>query len=185
MSSLFWCEGLCTKPTTGGKRRKKASHDSGSVDRLEISSDSDSSTDEPRCTGRRRKKKTLLEEKQDRIDEIVDKLHEKHNNKYTSLQYRVWAETIVAGQREDIDKPPRGSFFTKNKCSGGSTPPKHVSSGPKPLTPGKVADLRSSYIKQIKEMHNLVELRAIPYEHFEKRRDILLKEMDSLNGCMQ
>ena len=182
----IWCEGLCTKPTTGGKRRKKASHDSGSVDRLEISSDSDSSTYEPRRTGRRRKKKkTLLEEKQDRIDEIVDKLREKHNNKYTSLQYRVWAETIVAGQHEDIDKPPRGSFFTKNKCSGGSTPPKqHVSSGPKPLTPGKVTDLRSSYIKQIKEMHNLVELRAIPYEHFEKQRDILLKEMDSLNGCM-
>ena len=81
----------------------------------------------------------------------------------------------MAGQHKDADKPPRGSFFfAKAKCSGTATPTKqHASSEPKPLTPGKVSNLRSSYIKQIKELHNLLEIGAIANEHFEKQRDIL------------
>ena len=178
----IWCEGISTKPTTSGKRKKS----SGLVDSLEISSDSDSSDGLKSKTKKKKKKKTLLEEKQDRIDEIVDNLREKHKTQYTSLQYRVWAETVVAGQHEDTEKPPRGSFFTKVKRSVTTTPPKQpVPSAPKPLTPGKVAELRSSYIKQIKDMHSLVEAGAIENEHFEKQRDILLKEMNDLSGCIQ
>ena len=108
----LWCEGISTKPTTSGKRKKKSSCASRPADYLEISSDSDSSTDKPKA---KKKKKTLLEEKQDRIDEIVDELREKHRSQYTSLQYRVWAETIVASQHKDTDKPPRGSFFCQSQ----------------------------------------------------------------------
>ena len=49
------------------------------------------------------------------------------------------------------------------------------------LIPGKTAQLRSTYIKQTKELHDLLEVGAITQEHFTKQRDSLLKQMDKLN----
>ena len=49
------------------------------------------------------------------------------------------------------------------------------------LTPGKTAQLRSTYIKLIKELHDLLEVGAITQEHFTKQRDSLLEQMDKPN----
>jgi len=50
------------------------------------------------------------------------------------------------------------------------------------LTPGKTAQLRSTYIQQIKDLHSLVDIGAISNEHFVKQRDVLLQQMDKLNS---
>ena len=69
----------------------------------------------------------------------------------------------------------RGSFFgckgqvgQKAACSNASPTSSHSQPTGLSLTPGKTAELRSTYIKQIKEQHDLLE------EHFTKQRDSLL-----------
>ena len=117
--------------------------------------------------------------------------------RFGNLQYRIWAETVVSGSHESYDDPPRGSFFSpkaqtvKKACSHGQSSPGPSPGGrnsPQPsmsssavLTPGKSAQLRSTYIKQIKELHDLLEVGAITTDHFAKQRDTLLVQMDTLN----
>ena len=66
---------------------------------------------------------------------------------------------------------------SKGKAGGAS-----ASADEKSLTPSKVAQLRSTYIQQIKELHGLLEVGAITNDHFVKQRDCLLHRMDGLNS---
>ena len=125
--------------------------------------------------GKKKKKKTRQEEKEERVDEIVDELRKRHAVKY--LQYRIWAETVVSGSHDSYDDPPRGSFFSPKGQSvkkahsspGRSSPRGRNSPGPSVpqsststvMTPGKCAQLRSTYVKQIKELHDLLEVGVI------------------------
>ena len=62
------------------------------------------------------------------------------------------------GQHSSVENPPTGRFFQITiKTRTGSS----VSANEKCLTPSKVAQLRSTYIQQIKELHGLLELGAI------------------------
>ena len=175
---VLWCMG----PGENAKEQKRKRKDSSDEDGNERKKD--------------KKKKTRQEEKEERVDAIVDDLRKQHATKFTNLQYRIWAETIVSGTHESCDDPPRGSFFSPK---GQSVKKAHASPGPSPggrnspgpsipqpssstvMTPGKCAQLRSTYIKQIKELHDLLEVGAIAAEHFEKQRDTLLAQMDRLN----
>ena len=67
------------------------------------------------------------------------------------------------GQHSNYNLPPKGCFIkAQSKGKAG------VASGAdeKSLTPSKVAQLRSTYIQQIKELHELIEVGAITNEHF-------------------
>jgi len=71
-----------------------------------------------------------------------------------------------------IDNPPKGSFFKSQARKGASTPPAspaNTASAKATLTPGKMANLRSTYIQQIKELHSLWEIGAITKEHYLKQ----------------
>ena len=73
------------------------------------------------------------------------------------IQYRIWPETIDAGRYDSLENPPKGSFFKFQGWKGNSraiTPPASSASSASvteqvTLTPGKVANLRSTYIQQI------------------------------------
>ena len=73
------------------------------------------------------------------------------------IQYRIWPETIDAGRHDSLENPPKGSFFKSQGRKGNSrpsTPPASFASSASvteqaTLTPGKVANLRSTYIQQI------------------------------------
>lgn len=41
------------------------------------------------------------------VDELVQKLKEKHGTKYSLPQLRLWGRMIQAGNHEDLDDPPR------------------------------------------------------------------------------
>ena len=117
----------------------------------------------------------------------MDELREKHGSKFTSLQYRVWSETIVAGRHQDLENPPRGSFFKGSRVRGDksekSIPTAEASSPHKvstALTPVRAAELKSTYIKQIRELHSLFEIGAIGSDDFQKQKDIILEQMDYL-----
>ena len=43
---------------------------------------------------RKRRKLTAFEEKNKRVDKIVASLCEKHSERFTTIQYRLWAEML-------------------------------------------------------------------------------------------
>jgi uncharacterized radical SAM superfamily Fe-S cluster-containing enzyme len=45
----------------------------------------------------KRKKVSALEEKNERIEEMVRNLRKKHDDRHTSIQYRLWSEMIDIG----------------------------------------------------------------------------------------
>ena len=88
-----------------------------------------------------------------------------------------------------MENPPKGSFFKSQGRKGNSrasTPPTSSASSASvteqtTLTPGKDANLHSTYIQQIKKLHFVLEIGAITEGHCMKQRDTLLRQMDKLN----
>ena len=114
-----------------------------------------------------KKKKTKHEEKLERVDELVDELKLKHGTTYTNIQYCVWAETIEAQNHSSTDNPPTRSFFKSHGRRSNPSPSTSATPGTSgALTPQKVAQLRSMYIQQTKELHDLQTCGAITNDHF-------------------
>lgn len=152
-SVMLWCNGR-------KNRSKKRTSDT-----------SDCEEDNPR-----KRKKSTCEERADRVDDIVDELRAKHKTVFTNLQYRVWAETVVGGRHESLNSPPKGSFFKKSAHS----PERTVEKLPTAITPIRAADLKSTYIKQIRELHSLLDIGAITEADFQKQKKVILDQMDKL-----
>ena len=116
-------------------------------------------------------KRSKHEEKQERIDNTIEELKAKHGTTYTDIQNRVWAESFDTRYHQSLDEPPRGSLFKSQGRKSTSTSssmadPPHGTD----LTPQKAANLKSTYIQQIKELHSLQEVGAISSEDFIKQR---------------
>ena len=102
----IWCEGLSQqdiRTTTQVKR-------SAPVE----SSDSDVEEEVQVAKSCKKKKRSAFDERLEQVDNVVDELRDRHGTKFTSIQYRVWAETINSGRHTDRDNPPRGSFWRSN-----------------------------------------------------------------------
>ena len=65
--------------------------------------------------------------------------------------------------------------------SAGSSTPKHKSRSPI-ITPVRAAQLKTTYITQIKELHSLVEIGALTPEQYEDQRDPILHWTDLTPG---
>ena len=111
------------------------------------------------------------------VDGLIDELREKHGQSFSSLQYRVWAETIAGGNHSSLEKPPKGSYYKKKDVS---SPVRSVDKPPTVLTPVRAAELRTTYIKQIKDLHSLLDIGAIAESDFQKQKQSLLELMDKL-----
>ena len=113
-----------------------------------------------------------------RVDELVDELRDKHGESFSNLQYRVWAETVLGGHHKSLDKPPKGSYYKKR---GASSPLRSVDNPPSTvITPIRAAELKTTYIKQINDLHSLMDIGAITKADFEKQKHSILKLMDNL-----
>ena len=92
------------------KKRKKRS-------KLPASEGSSDSDNDQHSQTVKKKRKTASEDKENRVDDTVDKLREKHGTSWSTIQYRVWAETIVGGRHTSFDQPPKGAYFKRSKTS--------------------------------------------------------------------
>ena len=63
----------------------------------ESSSNSESDTEVKSVHKHKRRKLTAFEEKNKRVDKIVASLCEKHSERFTTIQYRLWAEMLDVG----------------------------------------------------------------------------------------
>ena len=170
-SLTLWCDRVDQQKR---KKRSKLPASEGS---------SDSDNDQYSQTAKK-KRKTASEDKDSRVDDTVDKLREKHGTKWSTIQYRVWAETMVGGRHTSYDRPPTGAYFKQSKGSQGTSTSPAVSGedqeGAKSsavMTPVKAAQLNSMYIKQIGELHSLLDLGAITSEDFLKQKNALMNNL--------
>jgi len=46
---------------------------------------------------KRRKRVSVLDAKNNRVEEVVTNLRQKHGTRYTTVQYRLWAEMVDVG----------------------------------------------------------------------------------------
>ena len=157
-------------------------------------------------TSSAKRKKSLVEEKRERVQGIFEDLKGLHQTKYPAPQYRLWAEAINIGRHVSRETPPLGTMFqrcgappvrsSKNKLSeaftelaksvssdigGKRTPPDQ--SPPKEhhsITPAKAAALQTTYINQVVDLHDLFESGAISEADYLKQRDIVLVQMANL-----
>lgn len=92
------------------------------------------------------------------------------------------AVTTLATSLAAALQPPcsESSNNSAHKSTGSSTPPQHESRSPV-ITPVRAAQLKTTYITQIKELHSLVEIGALTPEQYEDQRDSILQQMDRLN----
>ena len=100
------------------------------------------------------------------VDSILDKLKEKHGQKYTSVQLNCWAHMIHANKHESLDTPPNKSFFGKKKSNETVT-----------ISPGKRISLRSECINQLDKWHQLVERGVISAEEYKQLQEKILTDI--------
>ena len=156
-SVTVWCDGQ--------KKKRKISESSESDEEFH----------------RMKKKKNKVDEKADKIDDLVDNLREKHGISYSNLQYRVWAETMVGGRHKSLDYPPKGSYFRQSRTpQSPNKSPVRSREAPTVIAPIKAAGLKSTYITQIRDLHSLLESGAISDQDFQKQKGIIMESMNKL-----
>ena len=92
------------------------------------------------------------------------------------------AVTTLATSLAAALQPPcsESSNSSAHKSAGSSTPPQRISGSPV-ITPVRAAQLKTTYITQIKELHSLVEIGALIPEQYEDQWDSILQQMDKRN----
>ena len=68
---------------------------------------------------RKSERQSMKSKRIEYMDDTVDKLREKHGTNWSTIQYRVWAETIV---HTSFDHPPKEAYFKRSKASQGTVP---------------------------------------------------------------
>ena len=136
-----------------------------------------------------KKKRTTVEERGLRVEEIKNELRQKHGSSFSGVQYALWAEMVVAGTHESKDSPPPVPMFGSNRPRHRSnrfeetlagivnalSPPSSSGS-----SPSKAAELRGKYIHQLKELVDLRELGALTESEYQEHRLIVVNLMKKL-----
>ena len=78
----------------------------GKHPRRDAESDPDPST--------KKKKVGTADSKKELAVSYEKQLAEKHSNKYTRFQYKLWAEMLASGVHSDTENPPAASMFSRN-----------------------------------------------------------------------
>uniref|UniRef100_A0A1X7TNV0 Uncharacterized protein n=1 Tax=Amphimedon queenslandica TaxID=400682 RepID=A0A1X7TNV0_AMPQE len=144
---------ICTK--------KKVLWCDGSVDNKVVCIDSDSDSEPPS----KKQKVSSSVMKVQRVDKLAEELKERHGDKYSRVQCKLWAEAIDVQQHKSKDVPPNGPIWSNPKAK------RKVSSPPKASTtvsPGRKIDLQEKLLKQIEMVHSIFEKGAITEEQYLK-----------------
>ena len=146
---------------------------------------------------------STVEKRKAKAKEYEQKLVELHKDKWTSFQYKLWAEMLVCGTHTSLDEPPSASMFSRESKRSSSTASSSLNdtvvSGmmtmmsslcqalvPKPAgstcgSPVKRAELRGTYIKQLAELKQLRDSGILDEGEYEEQRSDIIELMRQLN----
>lgn len=176
----LWCDGLRKRH---GKKKKGRELD-GDEDGEEV---------------HQPKKKKKNEERDDRIQDLVEELKKKHGEKYTQMQYRIWAEMVVGDVHKDYDIPPTSTMFRRsggNFNSGrkkedltqaltqiaSAVTPTRLGNSSNGTSPAKAIEGRSKCYRQLAELKNLRDISVLTDDEFEAERAAILSTLDILKA---
>ena len=180
---VLWCDAR-SESTTNDKKR-----------RLQVEN-----TNDPPPS-----KRKLIE---DKVDEMVEKLKERHDDHYTLPQMRLWARMISAGHHDSLDDPPRIPAITgvtpkrkqrqslaeaiagaattlvsavHNKGAADASPAQSPATDTRVgHSPSKISDLRMKNLKELRELQQLLEDNILTEEEFAEQKEIVLNAMRKL-----
>ena len=142
--------------------------------------------------------------KNSRIEEYIEQLKDKHQDRYTRIQYRLWAEMLNVGTHKSLDDAPCAPIFTADRAkqskvaqsplthaltevatsfvtafsrSSQNTSPNPQAPKTSSSSPYKVADLRGKYIQQLKELHSLLEAGAINDDEYAVEKEAIFEQL--------
>ena len=151
-------------------------------------------------SGRKKQKLSSMDEKKALAEEHEHELREKHGDKYTHFQYKLWAEMLASGVHTDSDEPPAASMFprTTKRPKGtqleSSNSNDAVVSGMMNMmntfchavttkqvgsdklrtsgsaSPMKKAELRTTYMKQLSDLRKLYDDDILSTDEYEEQR---------------
>lgn len=123
---------------------------------------------------------------------------------FTKIQYRLWAEMIDVGTHKSLDEAPSVPMFTiksgsrqsssastltnaftnmasslASALSNNQTPTKSSTTGSS-SSPGRVVQLRSQYIQQLKDLHSLFEAGALSVQEYTDEKDLILAQLKTM-----
>lgn len=177
---ILWCDGLKVQ-------RKRSS--SCSVN--------DDDNDDDNVTIKKRKKD---EEREGRVSKVIEQLKERHKDKFTVFQLRIWAEMFIGDIYVNLDDPPTTSMFIR-AGGGNSTKAKKgslsdaitqisttisslASKSPPPAppvcNPVKSIDGRSKCYRQLNELNNLKLAGVLSEDEFYTEKRVIMDLLKKL-----
>lgn len=164
---ILWCDGRRTDKASEATR-KRAGRD---LDESTIAA---------------KKSRSSLSETQSKklsdVQVIYEELSEKHRGNYSDEQLRTWAHLIQMGKHSSYEKPPDKPFFrgAKLKKSGEGSPKKATTQCESAISPLRRANLRTAYMSQVKQWHDLLEAGAITIQEYEEHKNKILGDLHKL-----
>ena len=159
-------------------------------------------TDDEHEQRRKRRKKgqkqSKLDDREDELESIFKQLKEKHQDKFSGPQLRLWARMIAAKTHDDLDDPPRVPMIT-GSVKRNSQPKESLSDAfasaataiakvlsPIPtvtqtkgaesqatFSPGKKLELRMKNLEQLRQLQQLLEDGILSQEEFASQKIVL------------
>ncbi len=185
LNTTLWCDGMTGEAQNLLIGRKRSAQDD----------------EEPEKNKEKKKKKKKKddESKEERVEEAIQTLQDKHGKEFTAMQYRIWAEMHVGGYQPSLDEAPSNSMFLRaggaavkrrttadivsqaiNQLSPALSPsittPTSHSSG----SPAKLIDNRSKCYKQLGELKNLMQAGILSDEEYSREREAIMGTLKSL-----
>ena len=152
-------------------------------------------------------KRAKMEERENKVHDIIKELKEKHGNSFSPMQLRIWSEMVVGEMHSSLDEPPSTSMFIragntastpkkKDQCgttqaltevataiaSALSPPPANqsISNCGRGSSPAKLIEGRSKCYKQLSELNNLKASGIINNEEYLTEKESIMAILNTL-----
>ena len=117
------------------------------------------------------------------VDQIFQKLDEKHKGEYSPEQMRAWSHLIQMGKHTSYEDPPDKPFFrgrNRNKPSTPDAKTKEKRTSTACISPGRRVGIHSEYNDQLSKRHTLLESDAITKEQYDGLQGTVLTDLKQL-----
>lgn len=149
------------------------------------------------------------EDREERVQSVLQTLKDKHGASFTPMQLRIWSEIIAGELHASVDDPPTSSMFlsagrsdsiaSKKKKDGDSpmiealtkaaaaissalSPQTHPVSHTTAGSPGKLIDCRSKCYKQLSDLNNLKASGVLTEEEYSAEKCAIMCVLRRLKG---
>jgi len=130
---------------------------------------------------------SVYEKKISEVDEIYEKLQDKHKHHYTPEQLRAWAHLVQMGKHVSLQEPPDKPYFRGRKRTSSSVESNSSASTPErkkratvAVSPGRKVTIRTELIDQLQKWHHLMESGAISESEYKELQQTILCDIKQL-----